>query len=230
MRQIPLVMIFLFVTVTSWRSGSLLAYGYGFGWLGWAMAIGLAVAVVASGYAIASKTARRAGWWSLGVCLAFDVWYNTLEVLRTTSSQQLIVPGSDFIGLGQEQLRYLMQIGGLGVALFPTLIGALSAWVYADLAKDQSLIRRELMPKLTARLLRWLDAIAPAQQQHVYASETVTSAATSRNEPHAFSGKRAEKTLRTCECGCGLQFTGRADKHYLNAAHKMRHYRAQGRA
>jgi hypothetical protein len=52
---------------------------------------------------------------------------------------------------------------------------------------------------------------------------------TSRNDSEQFTGARARTETKICACGCGISFEGRADKMYLNNAHRMRHQRAQTR-
>jgi hypothetical protein len=42
-----------------------------------------------------------------------------------------------------------------------------------------------------------------------------------------FTGQRAQKERKLCACGCGLYFTGRADKMYIDNTHRMRHQRAK---
>lgn len=55
----------------------------------------------------------------------------------------------------------------------------------------------------------------------------VQSAQYSAESQFNFPRKHAQKILKVCACGCGESFYGRADKLYVNNAHRMRALRAK---
>lgn len=129
MRKSPSRLALFFILITITRVALFVAVGLKIGWLGYAFAVGLAVGVYVTAYFVRFPQTRLAAGIGLAVFGLADLFFNEAELIRSLSAEQLISPDANFIGIGQEFLRYAMQISAIVFGAFPTIAAAILGWL-----------------------------------------------------------------------------------------------------
>lgn len=142
MKRLPSILAFFFVTISLWRVSDFMSNGLHLGFLGVLFAIGVAVAVYVSAYFTQHEKTR----WAALVGLVFfgflDVYFNTLEMVRTLSGLQIVSAGSTFLKANAVQLTNIFQWSALVYGVIPTLSAAQLGWLQSDAEKVAILNRR----------------------------------------------------------------------------------------
>lgn len=142
MRRLPSILAFFFVTISLWRVSDFMSRGLHLGFLGVLFAIGVAVAVYVSSYFTQHEKTK----WAALVGLVFfgflDVYFNTLEMVRTLSGLQIVADGSTFLRANSVQLTNIFQWSALVYGVIPTLSAAQLGWLQSDAEKVAFLNRR----------------------------------------------------------------------------------------
>lgn len=159
MKNAPYNLSAFFIVITIVRVAVFVVTGLNLGPLGYAFAVGIAAGVYVSSYYLQFKETKGRALAGLALFLLADLWFNVFEVVRSTSTAQLVPPEANFLGLPSESLRTGMQWSAIAFGILPTLAAAILGWLQGGVSQVKSLNRPGPAARIVAAIARMLAGI-----------------------------------------------------------------------
>lgn len=177
MRKLPSRLAAFFILITIFRVASFAVLGLNIGPLGYAFAVGLAAGVYACAYFIRFKETKIPAAIGLAIFVAVDLWFNEFELIRSLSTQQLLAPEADFLGMNHSAIVKGMQVSAVIYGAFPTIAAAVLGWMQSGAEKVASLKVRHWFGKfgvaIAARFESWFPETSDTRKGHVVDAEVL---------------------------------------------------------
>lgn len=139
MRKAPQFIATLFLIITLGRVADFVSNGLGDGGNGPFFSAALAVGVYVVSFFTRWKISRNAARVGIIAFIGVDLLFNLMELTRTLSAKNMIVEGSNFLGMERATLETLMQISALIYGAFPTLAIGIMGWLQSGADKIDEL-------------------------------------------------------------------------------------------
>lgn len=183
MQKAPYYIAIGFIAITIVRVSVFVALGLHVGPLGYVFGVVVGMWVYVSTFWLNRKETFWPALVSTIISISTDLFFNELELVRSLSTQAMVAPESNFMGIGAENLRYLMQFAALVFGAIPTVAAASLGWLQSSILKIKEFNKPSGWERVMAALFRIVSGLGMVVAVRVEAFAAFAGQQVPQNSP-----------------------------------------------